>query len=252
MRVAPVLLFCALSACAAPPRAAAPARDGEPPPGVRPGAFSWREVRGGQDKIEAFQDLRDRALSLFEEAARFPGRGGAPSPAARALPDVRASFDETRAPDQLEARVVYFDRTPAAEGIEVRLLRRDRAAGPLALTITIEDVALGDAVDGRADRLSIRWEPAALAIEIEPEEDGSGLVQRVRVAAAAAAEDAEYRVTSPHLASLLARAQETLYEPLSGPAFARVVREGSAPLLIRPAPPRGTSFAPAPGEESPP
>jgi hypothetical protein len=217
---------------------------GKPPVGVRAGAFSWRDVRGGQDRIEAFCDLRDRTVALLEEAARFPGQGGAESPALRELPAVRATFDETRAPEQLDARVVYFDRERRpptdrdevpAEGVEIRLRRLDARGPARTLTVTLEDTANAGMVDGEVDRISIRWSPASLTIDVES--DGGALVQRVRKAS-----EAEYRVTSPYLGAILARAQSDVYKPLGGLAFARAVREGSAPLIVRPSPPRNTSF----------
>jgi hypothetical protein len=216
------------------------------PPGFPPGTFFWRVVRGDRDKLDDYRVLRDDALRVLEEAARFPAKEGAQSPAAQLLGEVRATFDESTGPSELEARLAYFDRTeaPAAEGIALTLVRRATGAPERSLTLTLEDLATGGAVDGRIDRVRIAWcprgEAAAGALSIELGEEGGEIVEHVLVA-----DQAGYRVSAPQVAELFARVQREVYKPLSGQAFVRVARAAPGPLRFRPAPPQGTSF-PAP------
>src|SRR4051812_1842114 len=104
------------SSCSTPP-----ASRPEPlPKGGRLGAFAWREIRGDHDRLDEFKSLRDRALAIFEEAARFPGEGRQPSPGAKKIPAIRVAFDDQHAPDELTARVVYFDDPTPLRGTSSR------------------------------------------------------------------------------------------------------------------------------------
>lgn len=229
---------------------------GEPvPPGFPGGTFFWREVRGDRDKLDGYRDLRDRALAVLADAARYPGDGGAPSPAAQALETIRETFDETRSPAELEARVAYFDRTepPAAEGIDLVLVRHATGAPERTLRFTMEDLAQGGVVDGRIDRVKIVWSPDGEAggpggrrppgqLEIELGVENGLIVEHVEVAA-----DTRYRVAAPHLTELFARIQRDAYRPLAGAAFVQLARAAPEPPRLRPGQPQGTSFpVPAP------
>lgn len=261
-RLFPLLVMVAAPACSDPPPQ--PAR----PPGEKdhagaiaapvpaalpPGTFFSRTVRGDRDRLDDFAKLRDQALAVLEEAAKFH-ESGRPE----ILREVRETFDERRLPRELEARIAFFDRVdaPAAEGIELVLARRAPAEPPRLLRLTLEDLATGGAVDGRIDRLRILWSPhgegmagarVAGQVAIELGHEGGQIVQHVEVA-----EEARFRVTAPEVTALYARAQRDVYQPFSGAAFVRIARASPLPLRARPAPPQGTSFPgppPAPGPE---
>lgn len=213
----------------------------DPPAGCPRGTFFWRVVRGDRDKLDSYRTLRDHAVTVVEEAARFPGRGGAPSPAVRLLAEVRDTFDDARRAGELEARIAYFDRVeaPAAEGIELVLTRHGSGESERRLTLTLEDLAQGGAVDGVIDRVRIAWLPGRSdgRVSIELGDEGGQIVEHVEVAS-----EARYQVTAPQVTELYARVQRDVYKPLSGEAFVRVARAGPSPLRFRPAPPQGTSF----------
>jgi hypothetical protein len=231
-----------LASCGGPtPRAADPPRGGET---VLPrGTFCSRVVRGDRDKLDDYRTLRDEAVAVLEEAARFPGRAGASSPAVRLLGEVHDTFDESRRPQELEAAIAWFDRVeaPAAEGIELILTRRAAGEPERTLRLTLEDLVQGGAVDGQIDRVRIVWSPGARerVVAISLGEEGGEVVEHVEVAA-----EAPYRVSAPEVSELYARIQREVYRPLSGAAFVRVARAGPAPVRFRPAPPQGTSFPP--------
>jgi len=272
------LLAGSAAGCAAE-RAAGRADPERRPSGLPDGAFSWQEIRGGHDRLDAFQDLRDRTIALVEQALSLPGRpagasSGSRAPrdesgrsaADRALEAMRSTFDVARAPEELLARIAYFDRGRArhpgdapggdsheAEGIEIRLERHLAEGRSRALSVRLEDFARDGSVDGRLDRITIRWAaapPAApaldrLAVDLSVERgEVFGSIEL--------GDEARFGVTSPHLGPLIGRAEVDLYRHIAATTFARAVRDGTAPVKLRPAPPRGTSFPATPaGEEEP-
>jgi hypothetical protein len=194
-------------------------------------------MHGEHDKLDEFRSMRDRAMAVFEEAARFPGQGGAPSPAAKEIPAIRAALDDQHAPEELSACVTYFDGA-GSEGIEIELRRTPAKSPPSELVLDLVDEAVAGAVDGKLDSVGAIWSPGRVTIALRRE--GGQYVERVRVG-----EDASYSVTSPNLAGIMARAQTEIYDRRTGANFTRLVREGGMRLRARPAAPHGTSF-PAP------
>ena len=267
-RASPVLVFSAVSlalgACFEPHSVPKPPPDSLPQ-GVRAGAFFWREVRGDRDRLAEYRVLRDLAVGVLAETAGSPT--GAPFPAAFAVAEARETFDESFAPEELAARLFYFDRLspPAAEGVELVLERRRavsrgvNASGEIysgkcvpRLVLTLEDLCADGAVDGTFDRLRLEWSgssppewPEKPSIVIEIAREGPYLVENVDIAG-----ERRYRLVAPGLQTLFTRLQASLYGPLGAAAFRRAVREGPVALRPRPAEPANTSF-PRCGPETP-
>ncbi|HVY61825.1 MAG TPA: hypothetical protein VHF22_09240, partial [Planctomycetota bacterium] len=158
------------SSCASPP----PPPEPPPPPGIRPGCFAWREIRGDHDRLDEFKSLRDRVVAIFEEAARFPGQSGQPSPAAKEIPAIRAAFDDQHAPEELSASIAYFQDGPypgvgmadALEGVELTLRRAAAKSKPVELTLVLSDGFPAGPVDGKVDGLGANWSPARVMIGV--------------------------------------------------------------------------------------
>jgi hypothetical protein len=250
------LALLALAAALAGASCRTPAASSDAPPAVvaapPPGVFAWRDIRGGEDKIDAFKDLRDRVIGLFEAAAKFPGESGQPSPAAREVVEIKKTFDDQHAPEELSARIEWFDRAigyedhghqygHATEGLEVRLRRAPLHDSASELRVVVQELVLATSVSGQPNDFEFGWlsDGSRVALDLRVNSD----VKRTEFGESVDSLGGEhYLVRSPEIALLLARAQADVYDPLSGPAFSRLVRDGVATMRARSHPPAHSSF----------